>query len=261
MKSKSSFVSIDKSFAYAEYKKLAPPLSSDRTTYGSIFRQVEAELTQVQDDTMAVFKVLDKDIDEEIKQIEVLELKLKSSHKKIKHSYSKTLKLRDKNQRYKHFCKTLDSMETRMEKLDEQFELLNKSSDLVLDSIVAANSYREQCNDPATYIMMDEFSKKRYPTLFSVLQLKFPETLRTSQDALSISMEDEIEQAPPLTTTSKTPDLTLKSQRDRDSSVNGHLVSIFSPVRTPASPYTTLDNVTCDGGFNLNVPKLSKNSI
>ncbi|KAK5962860.1 Vab2p PWA37_005312 [Arxiozyma heterogenica] len=152
------------------------------TTYNSIFQQVKNELKQVETDIVHIFNTISTDIHCEMKQEELLDLKLKSTLKHLKHSYKRISKLRIKSSKYHLqndtciFSKHLYHMESSISKLEKELKNLQEVSNSIINNIIIINdNFIKQNNMPM--VTLKNYTESQYPILFKLIKQKNPKII------------------------------------------------------------------------------------
>lgn len=159
-------------------------------TYSSIFQQVNNELEQVKADVSHIFDTISTDVNSEMKQEELLDTKLRSTFKHLKHSYKKISKLRDKNLKYQLqddtsiLSKHLYHMEKNLYKLENEFKDIKVISNNIIDNIITINDNFIKKND-IPVITLDNFNESQFPTLFKIIKQKNPNIITQQREESS----------------------------------------------------------------------------
>lgn len=194
------FNSIENSYAYQELQNLQFKNLSKKLKLSDIFNKVEPEIRNVQNDVGSVYSIIQHDIDAELNQIDVVELQLKKSLKKINYSHSSSTESRSKSQtntgnnnpqtKPNIFIKNVDNLE-------KSINGLKIKVDKVMTNLIEIDS-----QFPTKYQSLTEeiINKQHYPLLFELIQNKHPEAskdrvtnTKSNHDKESILNEIKIE--------------------------------------------------------------------
>lgn len=151
-------------------------------TYNSIFQQVKSELEQVETDVVHIFNTISTDIRCEMKQEELLDLKLQCTFKHLKHSYKKISRLRTKNSKYHLqddaciFSKHLYHMESSISKLEKELKGIQEVSNNIIDNIVTINDNLVKKNH-MPMVTLENYTESQFPTLFKLIKQRNPDII------------------------------------------------------------------------------------
>lgn len=164
------FTSLQKDIVIPEHHEL---------TQKVIFQQVQDELQQIETDIRSIFDTISNDVSSEVRQGELLDLKLKSTYKHLRHSYKKISNLRTRNLKYTLdrdetiHSKPIRQMETSIEKFENDLKDITLISDNIIENIVTINN-RFTDQDDIPILSLDNLSEHQFPVLFKILKEQHP---------------------------------------------------------------------------------------
>ncbi|EDO15991.1 hypothetical protein Kpol_499p19 [Vanderwaltozyma polyspora DSM 70294] len=197
MRNKLNFQNIEHSYAFKELSKLPSIVSSKQLRTNSIFEAVKPELKNVQNDIQMFYSVIEREINSEISQIDLVETELKKSLKNVNKSYAKIMKRRtilSSNGKNKNLA-IVDDFNKEVDGLESLITGLKETVHDMIDDLVTADSQLKSNNKSVT---KEEINSQHYPLLFEILQKDYNHIFKESnnlsvQDADRKSIELDIE--------------------------------------------------------------------
>lgn len=181
-----------------------PPLTpSQHLTQDAIFKVVGEEIKQVKLDIATINEIVLEDIRTESSQTDQINRQLKSSLKKIDHSYSRTLKLRE---RYDHEIEEqTNALTSRLEFVETSLFSLKNNTSQIIDSILRIDSELPTKNRS---INEQLFNQKHYPLLFQCIHDKYPKVKKNKNALVTLDATgEELVDNPCLANTKLSPSL------------------------------------------------------
>lgn len=166
------FQSIIDSDAFRRLRSIDSVPNYKTLSWNSIFDASKEELDNVKKDIINSYAVVQKDVADETKQMELLEQHLKNSVKKVNYIYSSTLKTRKHNRGYEHSSKILDKLIHGVDALERNMETLTKNMDDIVECLVKTDS---KLPTRSQLLSIDSLNQRHYPLLFDMIKRKYPD--------------------------------------------------------------------------------------
>lgn len=181
-----SFKTIENGSAYEELKLLNMIPSHKQLVLGSVLNAVDMELSQVKRGLLAVYDVMEKDIDIENEQMNKVELQLKKSFKKVDHIYRKTVESRRENEVYES-SKIIDNFRKSVGNLDETTNDLDATIGIILENMSKVDS---RFPEKSRLLNDQVFNKQHYPLSYQLMRKKCPRVFMNDANKGAIEQSD-----------------------------------------------------------------------
>lgn len=183
------FNSIESGTAYEELRQLTSMPSHGQLLLNSIFDAVEPELTQAKRDIISVYEIVEKDIEVESHQMEMVELQLKRSLKKVDRMYTKVLNSRAQNQEFPSSSKVINDFCCCVQR---NYKFTNDIDATIHNVLINISKVDASLPKKSRLLNEEQFNEKHYPLLFDLMHEKFPEIF--SKQTLVEHSEPEIQE-------------------------------------------------------------------
>ncbi|CCD22977.1 Vab2p NDAI_0A08240 [Naumovozyma dairenensis CBS 421] len=169
------FDPITSSISYSKLKSLPPLPHYKQLIWNSIFNDSIDELQNVQNDLINCHSIIQADINDELKQIDIIENHLKSSLKKIDSFYKKKIiKRRNHNSGFNHDSKSLDKLFINVDSIKENVSIIDNDLNDIIADFIKLDSNLPRKNQLLSLSSSSETSvnQSHYPLLFQLIKEK-----------------------------------------------------------------------------------------
>ncbi|KAL3228977.1 Biogenesis of lysosome-related organelles complex 1 subunit VAB2 [Nakaseomyces bracarensis] len=239
---------------YKELLNLPNIGNSQELTYKSIFRAVSGEITQVRADIVKVNEHILRDIDEELRQTEKIEKKLKNSFKSINQHYLKLVKHRD------HFGTENSSVllrrfEEQVNRLESNTKSAENNLDMVLKNMVA---FDITLPEDERLFGSSTMTKRHYPLLYDLMQEKYGGMYNNDPESIpkgTTTPTNDKKKSSSIKTDTSLIDTINLTHHNNDDTNDEILDEILDE-----NPVKKLDRTNSDGSFAVNVSGTTSNN-
>ncbi|CAI4038461.1 hypothetical protein SMKI_05G0720 [Saccharomyces mikatae IFO 1815] len=179
-KPKIEFDAVASSSFYEDLKGLPPLSSHKKLTQAAIFNSTKHELLQVKKDILSIYQVVSKDIDEECNQMQLIELQLKKSLRKVEHIYRNVSKQRASTNCINGNDRLLTNAKKKIDSLNERLTSIDGTVTDIVNSFVALDANLPK---KAQLLKNDSINEAHYPLLFDFLRKLSPNPIVAAGEA------------------------------------------------------------------------------
>lgn len=228
-------ITVAEASEYKELLALEKLPQSSQLSYKAIFKSVSSEWEQVKTDITHVNENILKDINEEIKQTDQIEKKLKSSFKSINQHYHKLLKHRRNRQNDEGTSDLFLKYKNDVNELASNIETIENGLDMVIQNMISFDSTSSLDGD--SLFNSSIITKRHYPLLYDLIHKNYNKgqnSDKTSKDNSKITTDVTL----PASDEDNSPD--IEEQQSKLSSLSFSIEKAQNPI--PVDEAKNTDN-------------------